>query len=157
MKEAIVVDLNGFLTDVTLVTDDVTGVFPMFKPHRITESTEELQQSSPEIIGYIIAIAVPSGLYKPKFDFNAWELYNKLSKSEIDGKDNLLTDEDGDSIFEKPKELNLWIEGESVGEADITYIQSKQSIGKEQFKSLTEKMKNKQQQLISGYKRFLNK
>ncbi|MBU7318622.1 hypothetical protein [Paenibacillus oleatilyticus] len=137
MKEAIVVDLNGFMTEVTLVADDVTGVFPMFKPHQITESTEELQQSSPEIIGYIIAIAVPSGLYKPKFDFNAWELYNKLLDPEMDGKNR-------NSIY--PQELNLWVEGRT---------HSIQSAATEKNLTFTEKMKNKHQQLVSIYKRLL--
>ncbi|NEN84351.1 hypothetical protein [Paenibacillus elgii] len=148
MKEAIVVDLDGFLTDVTLVTDDVIGVFPMFKPHRITESAEKLQQSSPEIIGYIIAIAVPSGLYKPKFDFNAWELYNKLSKPEIGGKNR-------NRIYKKPQELNLWIEGLTSEEPNSVRTHSIQSAATEKNLTFTEKMKNKHQQLVSIYKRLL--
>ncbi|GLI08091.1 hypothetical protein YDYSG_41210 [Paenibacillus tyrfis] len=148
MKEAIIVDADGYMTEVTLVADDVTGVFPMFKPHQITESTEELQQPSPEITGYIIAIAVPSGLYKPKFDFNAWELYNKLLDPEIYSKNRNI-------IYKNLQELNLWIEGLTSEEPNSVRTHSIQSAATEKNLTFTEKMKNKHQQLVSIYKRLL--
>ncbi|MCP3773668.1 hypothetical protein NLX71_10135 [Paenibacillus sp. MZ04-78.2] len=155
MKEAVIVDLNGFMKDVTLVTDDVTGVFPLFKPHQITESTEELQQSSPEIIGYIIAIAVPAGLYKPKFDFNAWELYDKPRGPEmVDHGESM---KDGNIVYKKLQEVKLWIEGKSEDEQDMMWDLSNQSLAEEKNNASSGEMKKKKWKLASIYKRLLNK
>ncbi|WP_088833928.1 hypothetical protein [Paenibacillus tyrfis] len=157
MKEAIIVDLNGLFVEPTLVTDDVTGVFPMYKPNPKADGAEDVTQLSQEIVGYTVAIAVPSGLCRPKFDFNAWELYNKLLYLEINGNDKLVTDQDKNrnSIYKKPQELNLWIEGLTSEEPSSVRTYSIQPAATEKNLTFTEKMKNKHQQLVSIYKRLL--
>ncbi|MFB0844633.1 DUF4376 domain-containing protein [Paenibacillus oleatilyticus] len=68
MKEALIVDLNGFITDVTLVDDHISGIFPLYRelPAR---GTEEQPQKAVELIGYTVAVPVPEGLHLPKWDF----------------------------------------------------------------------------------------
>ncbi|PUA40763.1 hypothetical protein C8Z91_02740 [Paenibacillus elgii] len=68
MKEALIVDLNGFITDVTLVDDNVSGIFPFYR-ELLARGTEEQPQKAVELIGYTIAIPVPEGLHLPKWDF----------------------------------------------------------------------------------------
>ncbi|OXM84616.1 hypothetical protein [Paenibacillus rigui] len=72
MKEAIIVNLDGYMTDVTLVADDVTGVFPIYQQPGKSESEEVVE---PVLTGHTVAVPVTPGLYKPRFDFAAWETY----------------------------------------------------------------------------------
>lgn len=137
MKEAIIVDLNGLFIEPTLVTDDVTGVFPIYEP-KLEGNAEEVPQLSPEIIGYTVAIAVPTGLSKPKFDFKAWELYKKQLEGKVGG-------------INKPlQEVKLWIEGQAE-EFDM-----QRSTGEEKNITFAEKMKNWKHRLVSIYRRLLN-
>lgn len=82
MKEAIITDLNGYMTDVTLVADAVSGVFPVYErpAEELVEpgknggvSTEASEEIEPTLIGYTVAVPVPPGLYKPRFDIEAWK------------------------------------------------------------------------------------
>lgn len=68
MKEAIISDLDGYRQDVTLVANNVTGVFPIKEQPENTGESSELYMTT----GYIIASNVPQGLYKLKFDINAY-------------------------------------------------------------------------------------
>ncbi|GIP35520.1 hypothetical protein [Paenibacillus sp. J2TS4] len=87
MKEAIITDIDGYMKDVTLVADQVTGVFPIFGPIEPEEYDPEPQVApkafneerdegtAPDnnvLIGYTVAVPVPPGLYQPRFDLEAW-------------------------------------------------------------------------------------
>ncbi|WP_079914721.1 hypothetical protein [Paenibacillus sp. 32352] len=117
MKEAIIIDLNGYITDVTLVTDNVTGVFPIYKqsgPKDNFESVETFKDTvlEQELVGYTVAIPVPEGLYKPRFDLAAWELYNQRLDLVARGEFELETD--GCETVNKPKAQQIatfWVEG----------------------------------------------
>ncbi|CAH0122416.1 hypothetical protein PAE9249_04966 [Paenibacillus sp. CECT 9249] len=82
MKEAIITDLHGYMTDVTLVADAVSGVFPIYDGpvEEVAEqeknggkSPEGPEEVDPSHIGYTVAVPVPPGLYKPRFDIEAWK------------------------------------------------------------------------------------
>ncbi|NHN29438.1 hypothetical protein [Paenibacillus agricola] len=93
MKEAIVIDLDGFMTDVTLVADEVTGVFPIYA---IAEPNEEGQAVEPVLVGYRIAIRPPEGLYKLKFDLDSETWGEGLTQEELDAIQNTLQPETQD-------------------------------------------------------------
>ncbi|MEC0212632.1 hypothetical protein ABEX47_13010 [Paenibacillus ehimensis] len=154
MKEAIIVDVDGYMTDVTLVADNVTGVFPYYyqpKPSvRVKEDIEGSRQPISEIIGYVIAVPVSAGLYRPRFDFSAWE---KLSKSELNGNG-----EPGRINFKKSPEDNLWVEGLTSEEIDIIHNHSKRPSKeeKQELETLGDKLKRRQQYFVSLCKRLWN-
>lgn len=77
MKEAIITDLDGYMVDVTLVADHVTGVFSIKEPSQDTDESNDLYLTT----GYIIASNVPVGLYKLKFDIDAY--YATLEQYEV--------------------------------------------------------------------------
>ncbi|WP_282939007.1 hypothetical protein [Paenibacillus sp. RC67] len=112
MKEAIITDLDGYIKDVTLVAADVTGVFPIYRQlnplYNPTEEPSELKEL--EITGYTVAIPVPEGLYKPRFNFTAWELYNQLLEPVIGEAGELESAEEGNVHQSRPAQA-LWIEG----------------------------------------------
>ncbi|WP_248930148.1 hypothetical protein [Paenibacillus hamazuiensis] len=86
MKEAIIVDKDGFYLEPTLVDDHVSGVFPLSELSGSRDYTTGSQiDTSLEIFeAYQVAISVPPGLYKPRFDFEAGEWTEGLSPEEID-------------------------------------------------------------------------
>ncbi|GAA4865083.1 hypothetical protein GCM10023310_50730 [Paenibacillus vulneris] len=104
-KEAIIVDINGYFKDVTLVAADVTGVFPIYKQPELVNSVDDhtagelTEQSDLEVIGYTVAISVPVGLYKPRFDLVAWEQSKQSTGTEGDGESKLI------------QTLTFWVEG----------------------------------------------
>ncbi|MFH5185711.1 hypothetical protein ACHHV8_25395 [Paenibacillus sp. TAB 01] len=65
MKEAIIVNLEGYMIDVGPVDDAVTGVFPIYEqPEPGTEAeteNEEAELPEPEITGYTVAVPGPAG------------------------------------------------------------------------------------------------
>ena len=97
MKAAPRVDVNGLMTGDVIVADTVKGVFPQYVTK---EPTEEGQEAMQELTGYIVAVAVPPGLYLPKFDVEAWKADPKLSQDKywIEG----LTQEQIDELL-KPQ------------------------------------------------------
>lgn len=71
MKEALIVDLDGFIADVELVSLDtygVTGIYETSQPAE-PETGEAVPDPEQTLVGYRVAIPVPPGLYKPRFDF----------------------------------------------------------------------------------------
>ncbi|MBD8500753.1 hypothetical protein [Paenibacillus arenosi] len=88
MKEAIKVNLDGFYIEPTLVADSVTGVFPITETAQTgssstgTSSTDK--PSEPVTVGYMVAVEVPTGLYKPRWSFDLEEWVEGLTQQEID-------------------------------------------------------------------------
>lgn len=81
MKQATIIDLNGHVVDVTLVEDNVIGVFPIY----VTPSPNvEGVIGEAVLTGYQIAIKPPDGLYKPTFDIDKEEWSEGLTQEEID-------------------------------------------------------------------------
>lgn len=81
MKEAIIIDLDGYMTDVVLVDDAVTGVFSIYST---PEPEEEGEAPEPVLTGYSVAIRPPEGLYKLRFDLDTETWGEGLTQEEID-------------------------------------------------------------------------
>ncbi|TVX88354.1 hypothetical protein [Paenibacillus agilis] len=88
MKEAIKVNLDGFYIEPTLVADSVTGVFPITElPEKESASTDfsnTEKSNEPVTVGYMVAVEVPTGLYKPRWNFDLEEWVEGLTQQEID-------------------------------------------------------------------------
>ncbi|WP_068773466.1 hypothetical protein [Paenibacillus sp. FJAT-26967] len=84
MKEAIITDTLGVFEETTLVTDDVIGVFPIYGPLPHPEEGSAEVQQEPKITGYRIAVGVPPGLYRPKWDFETESWTEALTPEEIE-------------------------------------------------------------------------
>lgn len=111
MKEAQIVDLDGYMIDVKLVSDDETGVFSIYTQPLPTEGEEAIPPLDPVLIGYTVALQAPVGLYKPRFDFAAWEMYNQPPEPEPGEEGEPKTDEGGNIIYLPRPAITLWIEG----------------------------------------------
>lgn len=119
MKEAIITDLNGYMIDVTLVADHVTGVFPIKEPPQDSDESNELYMTT----GYIIASSVPAGLYKLKFDIEAYcaanERYELDMLQWLKKNNDAEKEQEGDLIEPTPPVLySFWKEGYTPSELD---------------------------------------
>lgn len=132
MKEAIITDLDGYMEDVTLVADNVTGVFPILEPISDMERnvliekelTEPIVPTESELItvGYTVAVPAPTGLYKLRYDLETYhaaiDKYNRdfaVWQQEMKHRMEGLQKEEGGT--EKlvppafPQLSQFWIEG----------------------------------------------
>ncbi|RJG23398.1 XkdW family protein [Paenibacillus thiaminolyticus] len=83
MKYACITDLSGRYIEPTLVADSVTGVFDRREPIEPDE-TGALPQPEPKLrdeqpdeaetllVGYLVAVQMPDGLYQPIFDVEGY-------------------------------------------------------------------------------------
>lgn len=89
MKEAIITDLDGYMIDVTLVANKVIGVFPILEPNEeeleVLNYPKEPTDDGMTIVGYTIAVPVPTGLYKLRFDLDAY--HAAINQHHIDLKE----------------------------------------------------------------------
>ncbi|MCM3748021.1 hypothetical protein M3223_11725 [Paenibacillus pasadenensis] len=69
MKEAIITDLNGLFVDVALVDISETGYLSLTAPD------DRSQDGQQQITGYQVALSVPPGLYKPRFDRASYDAH----------------------------------------------------------------------------------
>lgn len=73
MKSADITDVMGFIVGAEIVQDDTYGVMPLYETTQPTEDEEAPAEHA--LTGYRIAVPVPPGLYKPRFDMEAWDAY----------------------------------------------------------------------------------
>lgn len=158
MKEAIIIDLNGFMTDVTLVADDTTGVFPFYRVQepqdQFQEDLEQQVLTNTEILGYVVAIPVPSGLYKPKFDVEAWNEYCQLQLVELNDAENSRTDMTAYFNYSPKSEITFWIEG--LKQEEIIATQNQHSFEQTGY-VLATKLPKKKHALDSVWSRLWKK
>lgn len=131
MKEAIITDLDGYMERVTLVADNVAGVLPIL--HTVQDPEEELgtlddpkkagepeEHTEPEVItiGYTVAIRPPEGLYKLRYDLEAYRAATEQYEKDMDEwRDEIQhrTKEDGDFEYPSPPASpdlsQFWVEG----------------------------------------------
>ncbi|WP_217595499.1 hypothetical protein [Cohnella sp. GbtcB17] len=123
MKEAHIVDLEGHIIESIIVTDDRTGVMPLYED-RAPE--EEGGQPTEIVVGYIVAEKVPEGLYQPRWDFAAYDGYqtavteSRLAYAQA-YSDWSHEDEDtrGDEpVLTLPEAPAFWVEGLTQAEID---------------------------------------
>lgn len=109
MKEAIRIDTNGFYVEPELVTPDTNGVIAIYETPTLYDM-EEQESPEPVLVGYRVAIPVPPGLYKPRFDLAAWETYNAPQVHE--------QDVNGQPVPLPRPDVQLWVEGLTQEEID---------------------------------------
>ncbi|QJC53048.1 hypothetical protein HGI30_16690 [Paenibacillus albicereus] len=112
MKEAIITDLDGLLADVALVDDSETGYSPIYET--VAEGGDL------ELIGYRVAVPVPAGLYRPRFDREAYDEHQEaLSQyaAAVSAWEVLPVDERGE-LPELPDAPAYWVEGLTQEEID---------------------------------------
>lgn len=70
MKEAVVIDINGFYIGVELVEDTVTGVLPINQvtPAVLDANGIVVAQEVITLAGHQVSVKVPEGLHLPKWD-----------------------------------------------------------------------------------------
>ncbi|PYI57010.1 hypothetical protein [Paenibacillus flagellatus] len=81
MKEAYKIGLDGQFIEPELVTLDEKGVAEIYETPAPTEETPEPE---PVLVGYRVAVPLPPGLYKPRFDLATGEWAEALTPEEID-------------------------------------------------------------------------
>ncbi|MWV44577.1 hypothetical protein GRF59_13160 [Paenibacillus sp. HJL G12] len=103
MKAVPKVNTEGLYIEDMLVDDAFSGVVPFYdsKSSVTLESKDEpglpttLEEQDLKIVGYIVGVPVPSGLYNPCFDLAAWEARedDKSVDSTVFWKEGLSTEE----------------------------------------------------------------
>lgn len=128
MKEAIKVDLSGYYIEPELVPLDTYGVTPIYEQPSPAEpeDDEEPEQEQPEpiLVGYRVAVPVPSGLFKPRFDLEAWQAALSAYDDAMDAYRAALAAYDPDSEDDPPQPPSpvdlrtFWLEGLTQAEID---------------------------------------
>ena len=122
MKEALRVDLNGYIVDVELADDSTSGIMPIYET---PEPSEEDEQPEDVLVGYVVYERCPDGLYKPKFDIEGYQTAledydNALSSYSEALREYSLDPENGEEP-ELPALVygeEFWVEGLSQEEID---------------------------------------
>lgn len=125
MKAVPKINIDGLYTEDTIVDDAFPGVVPFYAdppdPEQMGPGQEQPEEGEPEreIAGYIVGVPVPVGLFRPRFDMEAWEAYqNAVTAAEneyqtaYDEWVALPEDERGEPpIHAAPEQPELWLEG----------------------------------------------
>ncbi|WP_440118491.1 hypothetical protein [Paenibacillus sp. QZ-Y1] len=91
MKAVPKVNIDGLYLEDELVDDAFSGVVPFYAISEQNSWPEDMSdtdsdtiraEKEDEIVGYIVGIPVPSGLFHPKFNLNLWESL-QLDSNEI--------------------------------------------------------------------------
>ncbi|WP_144932220.1 hypothetical protein [Paenibacillus sp. 32O-W] len=131
MKEAVIIDLEGNDTfKRTLVADHVTGVFPIQEPVPDTDELEPMEEA-PEVptepetvhVGYTVAVPVPPGLFKPRYDLKAWQAAMEQYERDLNAwkQEQQQRDEEEAEPLPPPEPVDLaqfWVEGLTPEEID---------------------------------------
>ncbi|MEK3658179.1 hypothetical protein NSQ29_01290 [Paenibacillus sp. FSL F4-0236] len=130
------IGLDGLYIEDVIQDDSFTGVVPFYaqpEPEEAPELPEdeeiiEVEPEEPEpeqpreIIGYLVGIPLPTGLYHPRFDLVAWNAYqDAVLEAQSDYADELHDwreqwvegEEQGpEPVYTPPAQPdNLWVEG----------------------------------------------
>lgn len=168
MKEAIITDLDGYMKDVTLVADHVTGVFPIMEPvpasnelepmEFLDEAEEAKEPAKPEavLIGYTVAVPVPPGLYKPRFDLEAWQAAVSQYEQDLIERQQEVGQGNGEASTETPPLspspidlMQFWVEGLPPGEIEELRSQPQPHSTEEKVEQLEAAMAKLQQDFMT--------
>jgi hypothetical protein len=127
MKAVPKVSTDGLYIEDVIADDAFSGVVPFYITPEFDPETEEPPE--PIIAGYKVSIPATPGLFRPRFDLEAWEKFSD-AKNAADKKYakeytawSKLPDDDRGDPPQKPiiPEPTLWIEGMTPDEiAEIT-------------------------------------
>lgn len=110
MKPAFETDLQGYITEYDLDPPDAPLVVPIYTVPEQTEGEEPTEPAEPVLVGYRVTIRPPDGLFRPRFDFEAWEAYNTPQEPTYD--------DEGLPVYPLKPAVNLWVEGLTQEEID---------------------------------------
>ncbi|MEK4451650.1 hypothetical protein [Paenibacillus sp. FSL L8-0506] len=130
------VDLNGLYIEDAIQDDSFTGVVPIYaqpEPEKAPELPEDEEiedeldvseepEQPRELIGYLVGIPLPTGLYHPRFDLVAWDAYqDAVLEAQSDYADELHdwreqwaegVEQGTEPVYAPPAQPdNLWVEG----------------------------------------------
>ncbi|OMD29155.1 hypothetical protein BJP48_18870 [Paenibacillus odorifer] len=168
-------ELDGQYIDDVSVDDSFTGVVPIYaqpEPEKAPElpEDEEIKEDEPdvseepeqprELIGYLVGIPLPTGLYHPRFDLAAWNAYQDVvleAQSDYadelhDWREQRAEDEEQgpEPVCTPPVQPdNLWVEGltpEEIAEltkpgelSEIEMLKKENMLLKAQNNAITER------------------
>ncbi|MEK5277697.1 MULTISPECIES: hypothetical protein [Paenibacillus] len=168
------VDLNGLYIEDVIQDDSITGVVPIYAQPEPEEAPELLEdeeikdeldvpeepEQPREIIGYLVSIPLPTGLYHPRFDLLAWDAYQDVVlEAQSDYADELhdwreqWAEGEGqgpEPVYTPPIQPdNLWVEGltpEEIAEltkpgelSEIEMLKKENMLLKAQNNAITER------------------
>lgn len=123
MKEAIIVDLNGYMIDTFITSDNDTSVYPVYEEkhqevflEELLDPEDEIEEVEPVVIGYKVAIKINKPLHLPKFDIIAWNAYLIVIEQDRVNYENWINTPEEDRDENPPTRLagnpsDFWIEG----------------------------------------------
>lgn len=116
MKEARIIDMDGYMFDVSLVDDSVTGVIPIYEQSQLGNEEEP---QDPVLVAYTVAVPVTPGLYKPRFDFAAWDAYQEAVIDYQEALEAWAGSDEGTPMPTSTADISTcWIEGLTPEELD---------------------------------------
>jgi hypothetical protein len=127
MKEAIRIDLDGFYIEPELVPLDTYGVTEIYETPTLSEpeeGEEPPEQPEPILVGYRVAVPAPQGLFKLRYDLDAWQAALTAYDDAMDAYRAALAAYDPDSedgLPQLPAPVDLqayWVEGLTQAEID---------------------------------------
>jgi hypothetical protein len=174
MKALPKIGLDGLYIEDVLEGDSFTGVVPIYaqpEPEEVPELPEDEEiedepdvpeepEQPREIIGYLVGIPLPSGLYHPRFDLVAWNAYqDAVLEAQSDYADEMHDwresyaegEEQGEQPIYTPPTMpdNLWKEGltpEEIAEltkpgelSEIEMLKKENMLLKAQNNAITER------------------
>lgn len=123
------VDLKGFYIEDVEPDDSLTGVVPIYaqpEPEKAPELPEDEEiedeldvseepEQPRELIGYLVGIPLPAGLYHPRFDLVAWNAYQVQLDEYQAAYNEWYFSQEVEPVKEAPipplQPDNLWVEG----------------------------------------------
>lgn len=132
MKAVPKVNTEGLYIEDTLVDDTFSGVVPFYsnmeqEKSNVLTTIEDVEkpkgespnEPEPNISGYIIGLPVTPGLFRPRFDLEAWNAYESAVIAAQDSFQHALSEwyalpeeQRGDMpVLVSPPQPGLWIEG----------------------------------------------
>ncbi|WP_339308828.1 hypothetical protein NSS98_25320 [Paenibacillus sp. FSL E2-0274] len=168
------VDLKGFYIEDVEPDDSLTGVVPIYaqpEPEKAPDLPEDREiedeadvseepEQPREIIGYLVGITLPNGLYHPRFDLFTWNAYqDAVLEAQSDYADELHdwreqwaegVEQGPEPVYAPPAQPdNLWIEGltpEEIAEltkpgelSEIEILKKENMLLKAQNNAITER------------------
>lgn len=118
MKAVPKINIDGFYLEDELMDDAFNGVVPFYA--RPDDKDEDTEPITPELIGYTVGVPITTpGLFKPRFDLAAWQIYQSAVYEAQEAYITALDDwqakgrvEGKQPVYVAPKQPdNLWTEG----------------------------------------------
>lgn len=140
MKYAVNVDLDGYFVGPELVPLTEQGVTEIYET--LAQGDEDPQPPSPALSGYRVAVPVPQGLYKPRWDIAGWQAAVDAYGVAYSAYQDALAEYDPEGEDPEPQPPSpvdmaaFWIEGLTPQEIDDIINAPKQLTAEERIAQL---------------------